>query len=156
MNMSSSSAAAKKDVQTIIEKNSSSLALGTFSFQLTRFDSIDYLDLTIAKESRRRESALCAISGGKFGKESVLTALVRKKLVALSVGSINVTEITLCTISGKNFSMESVLTALVPKKPGVPSVGSIINVNQRVVKQILVEDKNKISTQKRHEYSNEV
>ena len=50
-------------------------------------DNIDYLDLTIAKENRRTESALSTISGKSFGKESVLTALVPKKPVALSVDS---------------------------------------------------------------------
>ena len=49
-----------------------------------------YLDLTVAKESRRIKSSLYAISGKMFGKESVLTVLVSKKYVALPVGSINV------------------------------------------------------------------
>ena len=64
----SSSAAAQKGIKTVIVKNGSSLDLGPFSVQLTRFDSMDHLDLTIAKESRRAESALCAISGKIFGK----------------------------------------------------------------------------------------
>ena len=67
-----------------------SLDLGAFSIQLIRLDSMEYLDLAIAKESGRTESALCAISGKKLGKESVLTVLVPKKPVAESVGSINV------------------------------------------------------------------
>ena len=49
-------------------KSESSLDLGPFSVQLTRFDSMDHLDLTIAKESGRAESALWAISGKTFGK----------------------------------------------------------------------------------------
>ena len=67
-----------------------------------------YLDLTIAKGSRRTEPSLCAISRKMFGKELLLTVSVSKKPVALSVGS--------------------------------------INVDQRVVENPLVEDKNKIST----------
>ena len=51
---------------------------------------MEYLDLTIAKESRRTESALCAISGKSFRKEAVLTALVPMKSVAQPVGSIKV------------------------------------------------------------------
>ena len=54
-------AAAKKSVKTAVEMKGSSFDLGAFSVQLTRLDSMDYLDLTIAKE-RRTESALCAIS----------------------------------------------------------------------------------------------
>ena len=50
---------------------------------------MDHLDLT-TKESKRKEFVLCAISGENLGKESVLTALVPKKPVALSVGSISV------------------------------------------------------------------
>ena len=51
---------------------------------------MEYLDLSLVKESRRTESALCAISGKKLGRESVLTALVPEKPVAQAVGSINV------------------------------------------------------------------
>ena len=51
---------------------------------------MEYFDLTIARGSRRAESALCAISGKTFGRESVLTALVPKTPVAQPVGSINV------------------------------------------------------------------
>ena len=51
---------------------------------------MDPLDLTIAKESGKTQSALCAISGKMFDKESVLTALVLNNLVALSAGSINI------------------------------------------------------------------
>ena len=86
----SSSAAAKKGVCTIIEQKGSSLDVGAFSVQLTRSDSMEYLDLTIAKESRRTEYALCAISGKTFRKESVQTVLVPKKSVAQPVGSIKV------------------------------------------------------------------
>ena len=49
----SSSAAAKKDVKTINEQKGLSLDLGAFSVQLTRLDSMEYLDLTTSKESRR-------------------------------------------------------------------------------------------------------
>ena len=51
---------------------------------------MEYHDLTITDESKRTESALCAVSGKKFGKESVLTALVPKTPVVLPVGSVNV------------------------------------------------------------------
>ena len=71
-NLLSSSAAGKKGVKTIIEQKGSSLDLGAFRVQLTRLDSMEYLDLTIAKKSRRTESALCAISGKTFRTEAVL------------------------------------------------------------------------------------
>ena len=48
-NLFSSSAAAQKRVETIIEKSGSFLDLGPFSVQLTRFDNIDHLDLANAK-----------------------------------------------------------------------------------------------------------
>ena len=51
---------------------------------------MEYLDLTIAKESRRTESALCAISEKIFRKEAVLTGLVSKKSVAQPLSSIKV------------------------------------------------------------------
>ena len=60
---------------------------------------MEYLDLTIVKESRKTESALCAISGKIFGKEHVLTALVSKKPVAQPVGSINIDQ----KVGGKSF-----------------------------------------------------
>ena len=87
-NLFSTSAAAKKDVETIIEPKGSSLDLGAFSVQLTRMDSMEYLDLTIVKESRQTRSVLCATSGKTFRKEAVLTALVPKKSVAQLVSSI--------------------------------------------------------------------
>ena len=51
-NMFSSSAAAEKGVKTIIEQKGSSLDVRFFSVQLTRLDSMEYLDLQLAKESR--------------------------------------------------------------------------------------------------------
>ena len=51
---------------------------------------MEYLVLTIAKESRRTQSALCAISEKTNRKEALLTALVPKKSVAQPVGSIKV------------------------------------------------------------------
>ena len=65
-NLFSGSVTAKKGVKTIIEQKGSSLNLGAFSVQLTRLDSMKYLDLIIAKKSRRIESALGAISGKTF------------------------------------------------------------------------------------------
>ena len=53
INIFTSFAAAKKGVKIVIEQKGSSLNLGAFSVQLTRLDSMEYLDLTIAKESRR-------------------------------------------------------------------------------------------------------
>ena len=78
---------AKKGVKTTIGRNGSSLDFRSFIVFI-----VDHLDLTIMKESRRTESALCAVSRKTFGKKSVLTALVPKKSVALLliVGSINI------------------------------------------------------------------
>ena len=45
---------------------------------------MDHLDLAISKESKRAESACCAISGKAFSKETVLTASVPQKPIALS------------------------------------------------------------------------
>ena len=89
-NLFSSSAAAKKGVKTIIEQKGSSLDLGAFRVQLPRLDSMEYLDLTIAQESRRTESAICTISGKIFCKEAVLTALVPTMCVAQPIESSNV------------------------------------------------------------------
>ena len=83
-------AAAQKYVKIIIEKIGSSFDLESFSVQLIRLDDMDHLDLTVARENRRIESALCTISGKTLGKESVLTTLAPKKPVALSVSSINI------------------------------------------------------------------
>ena len=58
--MFSTSAAAKKGVQTIVGQNGSSLDLGAFGAQLTPLESMYYLDLITAKENRSTESALCA------------------------------------------------------------------------------------------------
>ena len=52
-NLFSSTVAAKKGVKTSIEQKRSSLDLRAFSVQLTRLDSMEYLDLKIATESRR-------------------------------------------------------------------------------------------------------
>ena len=52
-NLFSSSTAAKKGVETILEQKGSSPDLGVLGVQLTPLDSMEYLDLTIAKESRR-------------------------------------------------------------------------------------------------------
>ena len=89
-NIFSSLTAAKKGVERTIKNNGSSLDLGALTVRLTRLDSMEYLDTTAANKSRKTESALCAISGKTFGKESVLTPLVPNKPVSLSVGSTNV------------------------------------------------------------------
>ena len=49
-NIFPSSVAAKKAVNIIIEHKGSFLDYIAFSFQLTRLDSMEYLDLTIAKK----------------------------------------------------------------------------------------------------------
>ena len=89
-NFLSTSAAVEKGAKTIIERRGSFLDVVNFGVQLTLLDDMEYLDLTITKESRRTESALCAISGKNLGKESVVKTLVSKKPVAQSVRSINV------------------------------------------------------------------
>ena len=61
-NLFSTLATAQKGLETIIVNNRLSLDLGTFRVQLTRSDNMDYLGLTIAKESSRNESTLCTIS----------------------------------------------------------------------------------------------
>ena len=71
--------------QLLLRKAGSIVDLGLFSIQLTRSDNLDHLDLAISKESKRTESARCAISGKSFGKETVLTtSVVPQKYVALS------------------------------------------------------------------------
>ena len=66
-NLFSTALAAQKCVQTIFTKAGFIVDLGLFSFQLTRSDNLDLLDLAIAQESKRKESACCAISGNAFG-----------------------------------------------------------------------------------------
>ena len=61
-NLFSTAMAAQKGVKTIITKAGSIVDLGLFSIQLTRLDNVDHLDLPISKESKRKESACCAIS----------------------------------------------------------------------------------------------
>ena len=73
---SSTALAGKKNIKTIFTNASSIVYLDLFLIQLTRSDNLDHLHLAIAKESKRTKSACCAISGEKFGNETVLTALV--------------------------------------------------------------------------------
>ena len=83
--------AAQKGVKTIITKAGSIVDLGLFSIQLPRSDNLDHFDSAISKESKRKESACCAISGNLFGKETVLTASVPQKHTTLSSAvSINI------------------------------------------------------------------
>ena len=63
MNLFSTSAAAQKGGNTVIEKSDSSLDLGPISIRLTRLDNMDHLDLTITKERKKTQSSLCAIPG---------------------------------------------------------------------------------------------
>ena len=90
-NLFSTAMAAQKGVKTTITKAGSIVDLGLFSIQLTRSDNLDHLDLAISKGSKRTESACCAISGKSFGKETVLTASVPQKYIALpSAVSMNI------------------------------------------------------------------
>ena len=83
-NLFSTALAAQKGFNTIFTKTGSIVDLGLFLIQLTRSDSLDHLDLAISKESRRTESACCAISGKAFSKKTVLTASVPQKPISLS------------------------------------------------------------------------
>ena len=67
---------AQKGVKTVFTKGGSIVNLGLFSIQLTRSDNLGHLGLAISKESKRTESACCAISGKSFSKEIMLTASV--------------------------------------------------------------------------------
>ena len=69
---------------SLSELGSSIVDRGLFSIQLTRSDNLDHLDLASSKESKRTESACCAISGQVFSEETVLTASVTQKYIALS------------------------------------------------------------------------
>ncbi|CAN0458149.1 unnamed protein product, partial [Ascophyllum nodosum] len=88
-NLFSTAMAAQTGVKTIITKAGSIVDLGLFSIQLSRSDNLDHLDLAISKQSKRTESACCAISGKSFSKEIILTASVPQKNVALPAESIN-------------------------------------------------------------------
>ena len=83
-NLFSTAMAAQKGVKTITTKAGSIVDLGLFPIQLTRTDNLDHLDVAISKESKRIESACGVISGKSFGKETVLTASVSQKYIALS------------------------------------------------------------------------
>ena len=86
-NLFSTALAAQKGVKTIFTKASSIVDLSLFSFQLTQSDNLDHLDSAISKESKRTESACCAISGKTFGKEIALTASVPQKTYSTIVSS---------------------------------------------------------------------
>ena len=81
--------AAQKGVKTTITKAGSIVDLGLFSIELAGSDDLHHLDLAFLKESKRTESACCAISGKSFSKEIILTASVPQKPVALPAESIN-------------------------------------------------------------------
>ena len=88
-NIFPTSIAAQNSVKTVIEKSGLSLDLGTSSVQLARLYNTDHLDLKIGKTNMRAEAALCVFFLS-FGKESVLTTLVREKPVGLSAGKTNI------------------------------------------------------------------
>ena len=69
---------------TIFTKAGSIVDLGLSSFQLTRSDNLDPLELAISKESKRLEAACCAISRKALSKEIVLTASIPQKPIAPS------------------------------------------------------------------------
>ena len=75
-NLFSTALATQKGVKTIFTKERSIVDLGLFLIQLTRSDSLDHLDLAISKETKRTESACCAISAKAFSKKAVLTASI--------------------------------------------------------------------------------
>ena len=81
--------AAPKGVKTEFPKTGSIVDLGLFSIQLTRLDNLDHLDLANSKESKRRESTCCAVSGKSFSKEIMLTASVPQNPVAQPAESTN-------------------------------------------------------------------
>ena len=56
---------------------------------------IDHVDLTIAKESRKTESALCASSERAFGNETILTDIMPRKPITLSAVSIDIDQTAL-------------------------------------------------------------
>ena len=57
-NLCSSGAGAQKGVKTVMAKGGLTLDLGSFTIQLTRSDSLDNLDLAIAKEIERTGSVI--------------------------------------------------------------------------------------------------
>ena len=75
--------AAQKGVKNICTKSEFILDLGSFFIQLMRSDSLNHLDLVIAKESKRTESARCAVSGKSFGNETVMAGSVPQKPITL-------------------------------------------------------------------------
>ena len=89
-NLFSTAFADQKGIKTIFTKAGSIIDLGLLSIQLTRSDNLDHLELAISKESKRTESACCAISGTAFGNQTVLTASVPQKPIALSAVKMNV------------------------------------------------------------------
>ena len=63
------------------------------------------------------------------------------------------TEFALCAISGKMFGKEFALLDIVPKNPVALLVGSI-NIDQRLIENVIVEDENNSSTYKTHDNTN--
>ena len=66
---------------------------------------MNHLDLAIAKESKRTESACCAISGKAFGNQTVQTASVPQKPITLSAVSMNIDQRALqdgSSVAGNN------------------------------------------------------
>ena len=92
-NLFSTALAAQKGVKTVFTKAGFIVDLDLLSIQLTRSDNLDHLDLAVSEESKRTESACCAISGKVFHRETLLlTASVPQKPIALSsaVGQNNI------------------------------------------------------------------
>ena len=81
--------AAQKSAKTIFTKAESIFDLGVFSIPILRSDHLDHLDLAIAKNRKRTESACCAISVKTFANQTVLMASVIQKTLALSAESMD-------------------------------------------------------------------
>ena len=93
------------DQSIVNEKNEKTDRKRVSYFCLTPFSTkmlfyMDHRDLTIANESRRTESALCAISGRAFGNKTVLTDIMSKKPIIPSASvSIDNDQTTLENVS---------------------------------------------------------
>ena len=73
----------------MIAKNGSHVDLGQWCVWSTRSKNMDHLNLTTAKESRKREFDLCVTSRKTFGNGYALTASMPKIYIHASVGHNN-------------------------------------------------------------------
>ena len=86
----------------MLNEAESIIDLGLFSIQLTSSDNLDHFDIAVVKESKRPESACCAISGKLFSEEAVLTSLVPQQSIALSAVCMNIDQRALQDDSVRN------------------------------------------------------